>query len=53
MPSEHGNTAALLFLIGKAMEGGEIKHAIQSRRFQQDDMDLMDSTEPMGSMDPE
>ena len=36
------NTAALLFLLGTAMQGGEIKHAIQSRRFQQDDMDSME-----------
>ena len=44
------NTAALLFLLGTAMQGGEIKHAIQSRRFQQDDMD---SRESMDSLDPE
>ena len=50
------NTAALLFLLGTAMQGGEIKHAIQSRRFQQDDMDSMgltDSMESVDSMDPE
>ena len=49
-PLGRATPAALLFLIGKAVQGGEIKHAIQSRRFQQDDMDSM---EPMDSLDPE
>ena len=55
-PSGEGNPAARLFLIRKLIQGGEIKHAIQSRRFQQDDMDSMgltDSTESVDSMDPE